>query len=200
VLDAALPPGLVSRELRDGSAQILVMAGYNPEIVTAAGIEVIAFLGRHRVRFASDDAGKSREDHAVLILRRGPGRLGDVVDAPRPLDTGDDPAELCRKLIGLAVETRPDLDAGQLAEACMRSTAMLPTYLGHGAVLFHLYSERLDKRLVVRARVARGPAGFPAPLQLAWIVISPTHDPEGHLATLAEVARATRMWARETGP
>ena len=31
---------------------------------------------------------------------------------------------------------------------------MRPTYLEHGAVLFHLYSARIDKRLVVRARIA----------------------------------------------
>ena len=142
---------------------------------------------------------KSRADLGLLVLHRHRSLLDEVVESDVPIQAGEDSAELCRKLIGLAVAARPGLDVDQLVEACRRSTGMLPTYLGHGAVLFHLYSEHLDKSLVVRAPVAGGPTGFPEPLQLAWIAISPANDPEAHLATLAEVARACSKRLPETG-
>ena len=46
VLDAAGPPGLISRELRDGVAHISVLAGYGPNTARMIGIEVLAVLGR----------------------------------------------------------------------------------------------------------------------------------------------------------
>ena len=67
-----------------------------------------------------------------------------------------------------------------------------PTVLGHGVAAPHAYSSALSERLCAIVRV---PAGLDVetldgePVRLVFLLLSPAGDPEGHLATLADIAR-----------
>ena len=64
--------------------------------------------------------------------------------------------------------------------------------LGHGVAVPHAYCSELQARLCIVAQVPSG-IDFGAmdgePVRLVFFLLSPPDDPEGHLETLAEIAR-----------
>ena len=128
----------------------------------------------------------------VLALERTEGFLsrslaaGGVVD----LDAGT-LTELYRQLIDHVVAGNPAVSREQMLRDTLDPAELVPAALGHGIAIPHLYSSHLSHRICVLARLAA--PGLRRPdedaLRLVFFLVSPSGDPEGHLATLAEIAR-----------
>jgi len=68
---------------------------------------------------------------------------------------------------------------------------IVPTLLGHGVAIPHLYSSTIERRACVLVRL-KTPLTVPdqeEALANLFFLVSPAGDPEGHLATMGEIAR-----------
>ncbi|MEM7227980.1 MAG: cation:proton antiporter [Planctomycetota bacterium] len=104
----------------------------------------------------------------------------------------DELTELFKEMIGLIVRRNPALPRDDTVAELIDRETTFPTALGHGIAVPHAYSHSLDSRV---CGIARVPAGIDfksadgEPVNLVFLLLSPEGDPEGHLATLAEIAR-----------
>ena len=71
---------------------------------------------------------------------------------------------------------------------------VFPAFLGHGIAIPNLYCENLDYRICFIAHLKKGLTipGQDEAIDLIFFIISPEGDTEGHLATLAEIAKSCR--------
>ena len=99
--------------------------------------------------------------------------------------------ELYQQLANYVVERNPGVSKEQMLRDTLEPGELVPAWLGHGVAVPHLYSSHLSHRVCVLARLA--PPGLHVPeqdaLRFVFFLVSPAGDPEGHLATLAEIAR-----------
>jgi mannitol/fructose-specific phosphotransferase system IIA component (Ntr-type) len=100
--------------------------------------------------------------------------------------------QLLESLVDLIVTISPKLPRDDTIEELMEREATFPTALGGGVAVPHAFSNALDERICAIARLTDG-LEFGAmdgePVRLVFLLLSPQGDPEGHLATLAEIAR-----------
>jgi NhaP-type Na+/H+ or K+/H+ antiporter/mannitol/fructose-specific phosphotransferase system IIA component (Ntr-type) len=100
--------------------------------------------------------------------------------------------QLLESLVDLIVTVSPKLPRDDTIEELMEREATFPTALGGGVAVPHAFSNALDERICAIARLTDG-LEFGAmdgePVRLVFLLLSPQGDPEGHLATLAEIAR-----------
>jgi PTS system fructose-specific IIA component len=89
-------------------------------------------------------------------------------------------------------KSSPSLSKELVVSELIEREAAFPTGLGHGVAVPHAYSGALDSRFCVIAQIPNGvDFGAPddEPAKLVFLLLSPPGDPEGHLATLADIAR-----------
>lgn len=100
--------------------------------------------------------------------------------------------KLFRELVERALLVEPRIDRQELLTELVEREKSFSTALGHAIAVPHGYSRHVSQRLCGIAQVPDG-IDFDAPdgelVQLAFLIISPKGDPEGHLATMAEIAR-----------
>ena len=134
-----------------------------------------------------------RPDDEVICLRRSEGFLfralhgGNLVR----LECGDI-AALYEQLAGIACEQLPALDKKRIMEDLGIQEKLFPAFLGHGIAIPHVYCEELDHRVCFVAALRHG-IQLPdqdGAIDYVFFLLSPQGDTEGHLATLAEIARA----------
>ena len=128
----------------------------------------------------------------VLVLERTEGFLSRSLVAGGVLDVAAGTlTDLYQQLIAYVVERNPAVSKEQMLRDTLEPTELVPAWLGHGVAIPHLYSSHLSHRVCVLARLA--PPGLRTPeqqaLRFVFFLVSPSGDPEGHLATLAEIAR-----------
>ncbi|MEL7210383.1 MAG: PTS sugar transporter subunit IIA, partial [Actinomycetota bacterium] len=104
-----------------------------------------------------------------------------------------DPAPLFARIAEAMVRVVPTLDREATVRDLLDRESSFPTAMGHGTALPHAYSSQVPGRLCAIARIRGegvdfGP-GAAEPVRLVFCLLSPVGDPEGHLATLAEIAR-----------
>ena len=128
----------------------------------------------------------------VLVLERTEGFLSRSLVAGGVLDVAAGTlTDLYQQLIAYVVERNPAVSKEQMLRDTLEPTELVPAWLGHGVAIPHLYSSHLSHRVCVLARLV--PPGLRTPeqqaLRFVFFLVSPSGDPEGHLATLAEIAR-----------
>lgn len=105
---------------------------------------------------------------------------------------GRDPEALYSELMARLRHLEPCLDRQQVLEMLLQREREAPSVLGGGVAVPHVYCQHLAKRLCAVAQI---PAGLELatpddePVRLLFLLVSPEGDAEGHLATLAEIAR-----------
>lgn len=136
-----------------------------------------------------------KDGDEVICLRRSEGFLR------RALQSGDflqvdcaDIESLYSQLAHVAAEQIEGLSEDQILEDLGAQGKVLPTFLGHGIAIPHVYSSNLNLRVcfLVTLKQALKVSGQDEPINCAFFLISPTGDSQGHLATLAEIARTCR--------
>ncbi|NOG52730.1 MAG: PTS transporter subunit EIIA [Planctomycetes bacterium] len=158
-------------------------------------IEIVEPVAIGKTSAAPEDERGDEDDgaQALLCLQR----QGDyLMRALRP-DLAvrlhvHDVASLFADLVERFVKQVPAIPKEDLLSELTERERVFPTALGHGVAVPHAYCRTLEARMCAVAQIPSGISfGAPdgQPVRLVFMVISPAGDPEGHLATLAEIAR-----------
>ena len=131
----------------------------------------------------------------VICLRRSEGFLLRALHSGGFINTGCENIESLYKLLAnIAAEHLPWSSQEQILEDLEEQGRVFPAFLGHGIAIPHLYCENLDYRICFIAHLKKGLTipGQDEAIDFIFFIISPEGDTEGHLATLAEIAKNCR--------
>jgi NhaP-type Na+/H+ or K+/H+ antiporter/mannitol/fructose-specific phosphotransferase system IIA component (Ntr-type) len=210
-------PGLLAAELQRGQASLLSLDAHDEAALRMA--TPVATVDGTELRFEPPDKDEPLADGVqVLALRRTAEHLlwslrPELILDLEPTDLDG----LFQAVVDAMVKVAPSLSREQTVRELLDRESTFPTVLGHGVALPHAYATGLDGRLCAIVRMpapgmhfgtaASGlPVGDgPGPdadatdaaadrphingIRLIFCLLSPKGDPEGHLASLAEIAR-----------
>lgn len=198
-------PQLFSAEMGRMAARAVTVEGQDIEAGSWSGTVIMRCNDRNRIEIvepvtidkppatADDKDENNAQARALLCIQR----QGDyLLRALRPelavrLHVHDVPS-LLSDLVDRFVGQAPAIPRDELLAELTERERVFPTALGYGVAVPHAYCSALDTRLCAVAQIPGGiPFGAPdgLPVRLVFMVLSPAGDPEGHLATLAEIAR-----------
>ena len=136
-----------------------------------------------------------KEGDEVICLRRSEGFLLRALHSGGFINTECESIEsLYRQLVKIAAGHIPSGSNEQILEDLEEQGRVFPAFLGHGIAIPHVYCENLDYRICFIAQLKEG-ITFPGQdeaIDFVFFIISPKGDTEGHLATLAEIAKNCR--------
>lgn len=186
VLWPGLPrPTLLSAEIERNEASVETFGGAE---LPVGAVPLAAFDGR-RLRF---DPPSGTPGERVLCLRR---RADYLLRSIRPdlviTEARGDLESLFEQIVSRMAAAQPRLPREATVAELLQREAAFPSVIGSGVAVPHAYSSGLPQRLCGIACSREG-VRFPGaaePVRLVFLVLSPAGDPEGHLATLAEIAR-----------
>lgn len=138
----------------------------------------------------------AREGDKVICLRRSEGFLLRSIQSGGYLELScDNILDLYVKLGEVAASKIDQITPEQIHERLTDQSKVFPAFLGHGIAIPHIYCEDLNYRACFIAKLKQGIAipGQPEPIDFVFFLVSPTGDSDGHLATLAEIARLCRL-------
>ena len=137
----------------------------------------------------------AKEEDEVICLRRSKGFL------LRALQCGDYTTlnvdsilDLYSQLAQFAGEHLEDVSTTSILKDLGAQEKLFPAFLGHGIAIPHVHCEGLDFRVCFVAQLKQGLSipGQDQDIDFVFFLLSPAGDTEGHLATLADIARNCR--------
>ncbi|MEC7281127.1 MAG: PTS sugar transporter subunit IIA, partial [Verrucomicrobiota bacterium] len=137
----------------------------------------------------------AKGEDEVICLRRSEGFLLRALYSGGFINTECENIESLYQLLAtIAAEHLPSSTEEQILEDLEEQGRVFPAFLGHGIAIPNLYCENLDYRICFIAHLKKG---LTIPVQneaidFIFFIISPEGDTEGHLATLAEIAKNCR--------
>ncbi len=134
-----------------------------------------------------------KEEDEVICLRRSEGFLLRALQSGGYLTIECEEIEqLYIELAQVAAEATEGIDEETILEDLGAQGKMFPAFLGHGIAIPHVYSPDLNHRICYVAKLPKGLEipGQDEAIDLVFFLLSPTGDTEGHLATLAEIAKS----------
>ena len=101
---------------------------------------------------------------------------------------------LYQKLAEIASSSIDDMSEAEILQALGAQSNALPVYLGHGIAIPNIYSAELEKRMCFVISLTES---LPIPdkneqIDFIFLLLSPTGDTAGHLATLSDISRTCR--------
>ena len=140
-----------------------------------------------------------KPDDEVICLRRAEGFLLRALQSGGHLTIECETIEeLYKKLAHLATEAIEGISAETILEDLSAQGQIFPAFLGHGIAIPHVYCAELNHRICFVARLPKGLeiAGQSEAIDFVFFLLSPSGDSEGHLSTLAEIAKSCRSERR----
>ena len=137
-----------------------------------------------------------KEADEVICLRRSEGFLLRALHSGGFINTECENIEsLYRELVKIAAGHVPSSSEEQILEDLEEQGRVFPAFLGHGIAIPHVYCENIDYRICFIAQLKEGITipGQDEAIDFVFFIISPKGDTEGHLATLAEIAKNCRI-------
>ncbi|MBI1293298.1 hypothetical protein GC173_19000 [bacterium] len=186
-------PSLVSSELARHEVTLLVTETRSAEQQGAP----IIHISKEQVKLdpmRADGDQATLGPGSIMLLQRSTDFLKRSLrpDLIVRLEEVTSQEDLFRELVERIVTVEPRLDRAQVVHELIERERSFPTALGHGIAVPHAYGRLLDRRLCAIAQVPQG-IDFQAPdnqpVRLVFLLLSPLGDPEGHLATMGEIAR-----------
>lgn len=182
-------PSQLAGEIRRGDA-LLSDREIDEEGRVPGGLPLMNVRGE-RVTIGGDTAPEPGD--RVLMLQRSAQYLASALHADLIIDVeATTLTAVIEQLVARVGETYPEIDQHAIVGAVIEQGAAFPLMVGQGVAVPHALVNGLDRRV---AAIARIPGGLhvetpdSAPIQLVFLVLEPPGDPEGHLGTLAEIAR-----------
>jgi len=197
-------PSLVAGELLRGEATLVTAKGPSSRLARRA-TPLLAVEG-DRVTFdpdppdetdatdAADAEAKEEAPRYTLYLDRQADYLERSLrrELIFEIDAADQ-ATLFEAFLDRVIQIVPTLPREQTLHNLLGGDGGgFPIALGQGVALPHAYCPDLDARLCAIVRIPGGvdmAAHDGEPVRLVFLLLSPPGDPEGHLETLAEIAR-----------
>jgi len=193
VWDRLPRPSLLSAELLRHEASVIAST-MAPESMRGKAIPLASISGdRLVIQPGAELTGSEDENITTLYLRRDGDYLLRAVQPELVTTTNArSMSELFETMVDLVVRKYPRLARKETVAELLDRESNFPTALGHGIAVPHAYSNALDARVCALAAVPDGidfKAADGEDVRFVFLLLSPEGDPEGHLATLAEVAR-----------
>lgn len=150
---------------------------------------------RLRTDLWTEDGFEMKPDDICLHLVRTSGFLDRALKTGGVIDLEPDSlADLHDQLVAQVVIINPGIDAEALRGTLDERERAFPSAIGHGVAIPHTYLSDLNDRLCLLARLKTGLELEGGELiHLVFLVLSPRGDAEGHLETIAEVARFNHL-------
>lgn len=187
-------PSLLGTEIMRGEVTFYEDDGKTP-LPSQAVTELFGWTGS---RILVDPENMSDADRQAverrLYLRREVDYLLQCLPADLVLRFDDvlTLESLFSRIVDAFAEVEPKIDRTEALDELMKRQREFPTALGQGVAVPHAYIGSAPKRMCAIVRVG-GDIDFQAPddepVRLVFVLLSPPGDPEGHLATIAEIAR-----------
>ncbi len=136
-----------------------------------------------------------KPEDEVICLRRAEGFLLRALYSGGFLHLECESIEsLYAQLAYAATAHVPTILQNQVLEDLNEQGRIFPAFLGHGVAIPHVYCTDLDYRICFVAHLKNGLTipGQDEAIDFVFFIISPKGDSEGHLATLAEIAKNCR--------
>jgi len=137
----------------------------------------------------------AKDEDEVICLRRFEGFL------LRSLQSGglrtiecQNLYDLYAQLASVAVEQIKGLSEAQILKDLDDQGRVFPAFIGHGIAIPHVYCDGLDYRVCFVVQLTGGLTipGQSEAIDCAFFLLSPKGDSDGHLATLADIAKTCR--------
>jgi len=185
-------PSAISGELDRGEATILRTGGHVPESAKNSRPLITASDGL--VKLNAGGLLPEEDFDASLLLRREADYLTTSIGPRRVLRIEGQPsvAELLSDIVSHLGGTIPGLPVEQIVQELVRREEFFSSALGHGVAVPHAYSSSIEERACAIVQVPDGiefNAADGEPVRLLFLLLSPPGDAEGHLETMAEIAR-----------
>ncbi|MDP4879074.1 MAG: PTS sugar transporter subunit IIA, partial [Opitutales bacterium] len=136
-----------------------------------------------------------KDEDEVICLRRSEGFLLRALQSGGFLRLECETLDaLYEQLARVAVEQVEALSEEKILEDLGAQGRIFPAFIGHGIAIPHVYCEDLDYRICFVAQLTN-PLEIPGQdeaIDFVFFLLSPTGDSEGHLATLADIAKTSR--------
>jgi len=188
-------PAVIGSELLQGESSFETVVWEEGKSL-ASGDWHPLFIRRGKELQAIPHDGSLKElvkaDDEVICLRRSEGFLARSLQSGGYLEiTSQSIEDFHRQLARVAGEHVDTIDEAKVLEDLNEQSRVFPAMLGHGIAIPHVYCPDLKYRICFVAKLSEGIAipGQEDPIDLALFIISPKGDTEGHLATLAEIAK-----------
>ncbi|MEZ5277566.1 MAG: cation:proton antiporter [Opitutaceae bacterium] len=196
ILSGIPHPSLVSAELSRGDAILSSLDADKTRADPPGTNLAVVRGGKILPEFWMVDDYALKPDDRCLHLVRTSGFLDRSLEAGDIVDLEPDSMEdLYDQLVAHVVALNSAIDAGILHDSLEERERLFPTTIGHGVSVPHAYVEELNDRLCVVARIRGGMSrpGTDERIHLVFLILSPHGDSEGHLGTMAEVARFSHL-------
>jgi NhaP-type Na+/H+ or K+/H+ antiporter/mannitol/fructose-specific phosphotransferase system IIA component (Ntr-type) len=187
-------PSMISSEILLGEAALVEKDG---ERMKDPG-NLAALLTSHHEEVLLDPKPESalkvvkEAEPRTLYLQREADYLLNALNPRLILDLDPAPPQtLYAAMARHFKEVDPDLPVEVVQESIVRRESSAPTLLGHGVALPHARIAGVARPECLLARIPEGVVLDAAedPIHLVFMLISPPHQPELHLAILGEIAR-----------
>ena len=195
ILSSIPRPSVVDAELSRGDAIISTLEARSAR-ADPPGINLaVARDGHLLTDFWTGSEFELKPDDDCMHLVRTTGFLDRALATGRVIDLEPDSlADLYDQLVAQVATINPDLDAEELRETLEKRERAFPSAIGHGVSIPNTYLSDLNDRLCLLARLKTGlEIEGGDPIHLVFLVLSPRGDAEGHLETIAEVARFNHL-------
>jgi NhaP-type Na+/H+ or K+/H+ antiporter/mannitol/fructose-specific phosphotransferase system IIA component (Ntr-type) len=133
-----------------------------------------------------------KAEDEVICLRRSEGFLFRALQSGGFLNIECETLDsLYSQLARTAVEQIEGISEEQILEDLSAQGRVFPAFLGHGIAIPHVYCADLPTRVCFVAQLASGLEipGQTEAIDFVFFLLSPKGDAEGHLATLADIAK-----------
>ena len=193
VFPEMLRPSIVAAELVDGQATLSTIL-YQDPLQEIDGMPLLIARAGVILPMVESEAETTafRPGDQLLVLQRSGRLLARSLDLGQVTDLdGESLSAIYEQLIDVVVTASPAVSRAEALRALMDPGAIVPAMLGHGVAVPHCYSANIQRRICVVGRL-RSPLDVSEqaePIRLVFLLVSPAGDPEGHLATLGEIAR-----------
>jgi len=191
-------PILISNELINGESDFATLKwGEGTKLPSGDWHPLFVWRGRSVRPVARDTALKdiSKPDDRILCLSRPEGILARAIHAGARVRLAcSDITDLYTQLADLAEEWIPGVDRESVLADLGTQEKVFPAFIGHGVAIPHVYCDDSTRRVCFLAELEEGlpVPGLDEAVTFVFFLVSPSGDSEGHLATLAEIARICR--------
>lgn len=195
-------PSAIGNELQDGESSLETVEWTADTKLPSGDWHPLFLIRNKQMRVVPNDTAlpeMAKDGDSVLCLRQSKGFLR------RALTSGGfislevkELRELYDALAKAADAKHTAVEASEITQALTDQERVFPALLGHGIAIPHVYSERINQRICYIARLSNGIEipGQTEAVKFVFFLISPQGDTQGHLATLADIARNCRIDAK----
>ena len=191
-------PSVIGTELIQGESSFKIVHWKNNKTLPSGDWHpLFVRRGRNLKVVANDAALKdiAKEEEEVLCLRRTKGFLMRAIQSGGYTTLHSDSIpNLYAQLTDLAGQKINGISKESILTNLNAQQKVFPAFIGHGIAIPHAHCDDLETRVCFVARLNRGlqVQGQEDGIDFVFFLLSPVGDDEGHLATLADIARNCR--------